>query len=284
MKRFSRSLCLSMLLGLSVWTSVARCDGVPDMPSGQVVAQEAREFASRIQSGDIAKLSDEAVIATFRELNPEVIASYLELGAQPYNEYELWMRREELLGGKWPAKPFLNYIKYRHRPRKLYLKWLSGGAKAGQEIIFDETKRKDALYGHVGGALNVISIWTPLDGALARSNSNHTVADLGLQSICGILVGERDLYRAEGLRPFPETVGISEVAGQRAVVLTWTAPNARHYAHRTRVYLDLWQPVVRGIESWDAHGGLIERIFLEKIAKAVFQDEDFDPANKAYAF
>jgi hypothetical protein len=74
------------------------------------VEQEARTFVNRIQSGEIAALSNDDAVKTFKALNPEVIASYLEISAQPYNEYELWMRREERLGGHWPAKPFLNYI------------------------------------------------------------------------------------------------------------------------------------------------------------------------------
>jgi Protein of unknown function (DUF1571) len=151
-------------------------------------------------------------------------------------------------------------------------------------MIFDETRRKDAMYGHVGGVFNVMSIWTPIDGALARINSNHTVADMGLQSISAIVTAERALYHSEGRRPFPDQIDIGEVAGQRTVALTWVSPSARHHAPKTRVHLDLRQPVVRGIESWDADGTLIERIFLEKILKTTFKDEDFDPANEAYAF
>jgi hypothetical protein len=70
-----------------------------DIPPIAVVAQEAQSLVDRIQAGDVAKLADADVIETFRRLTPEVFASYLELGAQPYNEYELWMRREERLHG-----------------------------------------------------------------------------------------------------------------------------------------------------------------------------------------
>lgn len=284
MKKAVRALATSGLICLSAWPLAAMSANAPDIPAAAVVTQEAQRLVDRIHSGDIAKLADADVIETFKRLTPEVIASYLELGAQPYNEYELWMRREERLSGRWPAKPFVNHIKYRHRPRQLYIKWLDSGAKAGQEMIFDETRRKDALYGHVGGVFNVMSIWTSIDGALARSNSNHSVADLGLQSISAIVTAERALYRAEGRRPFPDHIEVGEVAGQRTVALTWVAPSVRHYAHKTKVHLDLRQPVVRGIEAWDADGTLIERIFLDKIVRTTFKDEDFDPANEAYAF
>ena len=98
------------------------------------------------------------------------------------------------------------------------------------------------------------------------------------------MAAERALYQAEGRRPFPDRVEVAELLGQRTVALTWVAPSARHYAHRTKVYLDLRQPIVRGIEAWDENGSQIERILLEKIAKAVFKDRDFDPSNEDYSF
>lgn len=280
-----QSLVLGAVFSALAWPCMAAsAEPFSDIPLQSVVAQEAQAFVNRIQSGDIARLSDDEVIKTFRQLNPEVIASYLEIGARPYNEYELWMRREERIEGRWPAKPFLNYIKYRHEPRQVYVKWLDGGAKAGQEMIFDETKRKDAMYGHIGGLFNVLSIWTALDGAMARANSNHTVIDFGVQAIFSIVKAERAQYEAEGRRPFTDRVEIAKVAGQRTVALTWIAPSTKHYAHKTKVYLELAQPMVRGIEAWDAQGALLERILIEKIVPAGFSDADFDPRNKAYAF
>lgn len=248
------------------------------------IAQEAHAFVNRLKAGEIAALPDEDVIKTFKQLSPEVMSAYLEMGAQAYTEYELWMRREERIQGTWPDKPFLNYIKYRQKPRQVYVKWLDGGAKAGQEMIFDENKRKDEMYGHIGGLFNVMSIWTSMHGVLARTNSNHTVADLGMQAIFDIVNGERALYMAEGLRPHPQQIEVMDVGGTRVVALTWIAPSRKHYAHKTRVFLELHQPMVRGIEAWDEDGAQIERIILDKIVPTRFQDADFDPANKAYAF
>lgn len=248
------------------------------------IEHEARQFVRRLQAGKIAAMSDEDVVEAFEDLDPEVLASYLEMGGQAYGEYELWMSREERLGGQWPDKPFLNHIKYKHQPRKVYMKWLKGGANAGQEIIYDETRRKDQMYGHLGGLFNVASVWTSVTGSMARANSNHTIADLGVQAIFGIVAAERAQYLAEGRRPFPDRIEVATVAGQRTVALTWVAPSRKHYAHKTRVYLDLDRPMVRGIEAWNESGEQTERIILQKIVPATFTDADFDPANKAYAF
>jgi hypothetical protein len=275
---------IGLLAVLPGWLLAHAANNVPEATTVAAQAQEARVFVNRLKAGEIAAMSDEDVIKAFKQLNPDVISAYLELGAQPYAEYELWMHREERIGGVWPDKPFVNYIKYRQKPRQVYVKWLDGGAKAGQEMIFDESKRKDEMYGHIGGLFNVMSIWTSMHGVFARNNSNHTVADLGIQAIFDIVNGERALYMAEGLRPHPQQIEVMEVSGTRVVALTWIAPTRKHYAHKTRVFLELNQPMVRGIEAWDESGAQIERIIIDKIVPMKFQDADFEPSNKAYAF
>lgn len=285
MKSAPLALVLAALLAGLASGPLAHAGG-HTVESGASAAQvnEGRAFANRLSAGDIAAMSDEEVVKVFKQLHPDVISAYLEVGAQPYAEYELWMHREERIGGVWPDKPFVNYIKYRQKPRQVYIKWLEGGAKSGQEMIFDESKRKDEMYGHVGGLFNVMSIWTSVHGVFARNNSNHTVADLGIQAIFDIVNGERALYVAEGLRPQPQQVEVMKVRGVRVVALTWVAPSHQHYAHKTRVFLELNQPMVKGIEAWNEEGAQIERIIIDKIVPAKFQDADFDPSNKAYAF
>ena len=285
MKQAALFLALIGVLTMTIGLPLAHAGvNALDTSASATRSQEAHIFANRLKAGEIAAMSDENVIKTFTQLHPDVISAYLEVGAQPYTEYELWMSREERIGGAWPNKPFLNYIKYRQKPKQIYVKWLDGGAKAGQEIIFDESKRKDEMYGHIGGFFNVTSIWASMNGIFARNNSNHTVVDLGIQAIFNIVNSERALYTSEGLRPHPQQIEVMEVGGARVVALTWIAPNRKHYAHKTRVFLELNQPMVRGIESWDEDGTQIERIIIDKIVPAKFQDADFSPTNKAYTF
>jgi len=249
-----------------------------------VIMQEAQAFAQRFKAGEIAALPDEALVKAFKQLNPETLTSYLEVGARPYTDYELWLTREERLNGQWPSKPFLNHIKYRQQPRQVYVRWLDGGAKAGQEIIYDETRRKGEMYGHIGGAFNVMSVWTSLTGSMARANSKHSVNELGVQAMVAMLVADRSQFLAEGHRPYPASIEVARFGGQRTVAVTWLAPSDQHYAHKTTVYMDLQQPVMRGIEAWADDGSQIERIVLDKIVPTTFTDADFDPGNKAYKF
>ncbi|MBR7552095.1 DUF1571 domain-containing protein, partial [Mycobacterium tuberculosis] len=73
------------------------------------------------------------------------------------------------------------------------------GAQSGQEIIYDETKRKDEMYGHLGGIMGFTSIWTAIDGTLAKSQSNHTVRDLGFQFVLSMLERDAGTLRAPGV-------------------------------------------------------------------------------------
>ena len=247
---------------------------------------EAEELVRQMKSGALLALSDDQLIKLFTELNPQTALACLTLGSESLNEYEIWMRREERLSGTWPSKPFVNYIKYRHRPRQVYVKWLKDSPKAGQEIIYDETKRKDAMLGHLGGLFNITSIWTAMDGILAKGNSNHTVHELGMQAIVSILANESKKQIKAGLPTEPNLIEVAQLSGERSIVLTWITPPGvtGSYASKAKIYVDLKQPWIRQIESWDARGELFERITFDRIVPARFTDADFDPDNPNYSF
>lgn len=248
--------------------------------------EESEAFVQKFKAGTLQAMSDEQLIKTFTQLAPQTYSGYLDVGLKPLNEYELWMKREERLGGTWTSQPFVNYIKYRHKPRQVYMKWLKDSPKSGQEIIYDETRRKDASYGHLGGLFNVTSMWTAIDGAMAKGNSNHTVRDLGMQSVVAILVDSYKMRLKEGLPTAPNQIEVARINGERTVALTWVTPAGMTgaYAAKSKVYVNLQQPWVRMIESWNERGEMIERISFDKVVPATFTDADFDPKNSNYAF
>ena len=250
------------------------------------VRRQARDLLQRWHAGVFLALDDEALVRSFRALAPEVLATALALGASQHEGLEIWMKRQERIHGRWSDTPFLNHIKYRRQPRQVYMAWLPGGPKAGQEILYDARRRPDAMYGHLGGAFNVMSIWTALDGSLARDNSNHSVLDLSPRFIADVVAAELQRYRAEGRSPQADSFEVLTVAGQRCLALGWTPPSGppAHYAARTRICLNLGQPWVLQVESWDAAGEVQERILFDKIVPATLTDADFDPGNAAYRF
>jgi hypothetical protein len=275
-----------LLAGSSLLSPAGMQAHAADVAPNAVVIDEAEAFVHKIKSGALLAMSDEQLIKAFSQLNADTIPNYLELGLKPLNEYELWMKREERLSTGWTSQPFVNYIKYRHKPRQVYMKWLKDSPKSGQEIIYDETKRKDSSYGHLGGFFNVASMWATIDGSMAKGNSNHTVRDLGMQSVVGFFAESHRQRIKAGLPTAPNQIEVIKVNGERTVALTWVTPAGMtgSYAAKSKVYVNLQQPWVRMIESWNEHGEMIERISFDKVVPANFTDADFDPKNSNYAF
>ena len=281
-------LCGALLTTLLVTAPCRAQTPAPASPPWQTeaVRQQAGALLQRWRAGALQSLDDEALVQNFRALSPEVLATALTMGAGQHEGFEVWMKRQERIGGRWNDRPFLNHIKFRRQPLQVYVAWLSGGPKAGQEILYDVRRRPDEMYGHLGGSLNVLSMWMSLDGSLARQNSRHGVQDLSPRFIADVVSAELQRYRAEGRSPQADVIEVATVAGQRCLALSWTPPSGppAHYAARTRICLNLGQPWVLQVESWDAAGEVQERILFDKIVPATFTDADFDPANPAYRF
>ena len=252
----------------------------------EAIRQQARALVQRWQGGELHKLGDEALLALFRELPTEVLVTAMQLAAAQPEGFEIRMQRQERINGDWSDKPFLNHIRLRRQPRQVYMAWLPGGPKAGQEILFDARQRGDAMYGHLGGVLGFVSKWIPLDGSIARQNSNHTVLNLGPDFVAEVLVREVTRQSAAGRATRADQLEVTSVAGQRTLALTWSpgAADPDAYAARTRVCLNLRQPWALQIESWAASGEMRERILYERVEPKAFTDLDFDPKNPAYRF
>ncbi|RLK36132.1 uncharacterized protein DUF1571 [Cupriavidus plantarum] len=254
-------------------------DGLP-------AAQQATLFSKQTASGELAALPDEQVLATFDALKPEALLMWARAEVNRYPEYEYWMTRQERLNGQWQDVPARMQVRYRHMPRQLYAKWLPNGVQAGQEIIYDETKRKDEMYGHLGGMLGFTSIWLALDGSLARSQSNHTVRDLGLQFVVSMLERDARTLRAAGLSEKYTRAEIVQEQGTRMIALTWDLPEGapKYYAKKVQLMFDLKHPFPRVETAWDAEGFMVEKIVFEKAVKKTFDASAFDPANSEYKF
>lgn len=253
---------------------------------GAAVQAQAQAWLKRWQAGELATLDDATLLSEFKALPTEVLVTAMQLGAGQHQGFEIRMQRQERIDGTWQGKPFLNHIRLRRQPQQVYMAWLSGGPKAGQEILFDARVRSDAMYGHLGGMLGVVSKWIALDGGMARQNSNHTVLNLGPDFVAEVLAKEVTRNATAGRSTRPHEVEVLRVAGQRTVALTW-APGAADpaaYAARTRVCLNLRQPWALQIESWSAAGEIRERILYERVEPKSFTDLDFDPKNPAYRF
>ncbi|WP_240158859.1 DUF1571 domain-containing protein [Burkholderia sp. Ax-1724] len=237
------------------------------------------------QSGALEKLDDAQLIALFQSLDPLALPRYIKEGPNGYPSYEFAMSRSERIHGQWPDKPDHMLVRLAHDPLRIYAKWLPDGAHAGQEIIYDESKRTDEMYGHLGGIMNVLPVWTSLTGALARSQSNHEVRDLGTEYIADQYLDEGRKYAEAGV-PRSAQIDVKTIDGVRVVTFTFETPTGQpqFYAKKETLGLDLRHPFFRTVESYDNEGKLFERIVFENITPQTFDDSTFDPKNKAYRF
>jgi hypothetical protein len=249
------------------------------------VEQQSRWLRTAARQGTLEKLDDATLTALFTALDPLAVPGYIAAGPNGYPSYEFTMRREERIRGKWPDTPDHMLVRTTREPLRIYAKWLPDGAHAGQETIYDATKRSDEMYGHLGGLLGKIPMWTAIDGTLARSQSNHQVRDLGTEYIANQYLTEGKKYLEAGVSR-PTHVEVKTLGGVRVVALTYETPTGRpqFYAKKETLGLDLRQPYFRTVESYDNDGRIFERIVFEKIAPKPFDDATFDPKNPEYKF
>ncbi|PQV47630.1 DUF1571 domain-containing protein [Paraburkholderia sp. BL21I4N1] len=261
----------------------------PTTPSSQVgkltLDQQVKWLRAAQQSGALEKLDDAQLVALFQSLDPLTLPRYIKEGPNGYPSYEFTMARSERIHGQWPDKPDHMLVRLAHDPLRIYAKWLPDGAHAGQEIIYDESKRTDEMYGHLGGIMNVMPLWTSLNGALARAQSNHQVRDLGTEYVAAQYLSEGKKYVEAGL-PRSTQVEVQTIDGVRVVAFTFETPTGQpqFYAKKETLGLDLRHPYFRTVESYNNDGKLFEKIVFETITPKTFDDSTFDPKNKAYKF
>jgi hypothetical protein len=261
----------------------------PSTPPAQVgkltLDQQVKWLRAAQQSGALEKLGDDQLVALFQSLDPLALPRYIKEGPNGYPSYEFTMSRSERIHGQWPDTPDHMLVRIAHDPLRIYAKWLPDGAHAGQEILYDESKRSDEMYGHLGGIMNVMPLWTSVTGTLARAQSNHDVRDLGTEYIANQYLSEGKKYAEAGL-PRSTQVEVKTLDGVRVIAFTFDTPTGQpqFYAKKETLGLDLRHPYFRTVESYDNDGKLFERIVFEHITPKTFDDSTFDPKNKAYKF
>jgi hypothetical protein len=243
-------------------------------------------WLQRAASDDtLAQLDDTQLIALFASLDPHTLERYIAAGPNGYASCEFTMRHRERIGGRWPAKADHLLVRIAHDPLRLYARWLPDGAHAGQEVLYDATRHGDAMYGHVGGLLGAVSMWTQLDGAFARSQSHHRLTELGTEAIARRFLEDYPRL-AEVDATQPSHIAIETHDGVRVVALTWDAPPGASGlpASRETLGLDLRHPWFRTVQSYDSEGRLVEDVVIERIEPKEFDALTFDAHNPDYRF
>jgi hypothetical protein len=266
-------------------SEVAAPSVAPSQAGKLTLDQQVRWLRQAQQSGALEKLDDAQLVALFQSLDPLTLSRYIQEGPNGYPSYEFTMLRWERIRGSWPDQPDHMLVRIAHDPLRIYAKWLPDGSHAGQEVIYDESKRTDEMYGHLGGLLGKVPLWTSTTGVLARAQSKHQVRDLGTGFITRQFLAEGKKYVEAGV-PRSIQIAVQIINGVRVVTFTYETPigQPQFYAKKETLGLDLRHPYFRTVESYDNDGKIFEKIVFESVTPKSFDDSTFDPRNPEYKF
>jgi Protein of unknown function (DUF1571) len=267
----------------------ARAPSPPTIPASQVgtlpLDHQVRWLSRAARSGLLASMPDAELVTLFESLDPLTLPHYLKQGPNGYPSYEFTLMRRERIRGVWPNRPDHMLVRLTRDPLRIYAKWLPDGAHAGQELIYDDSKRADEIYGHLGGLLDAVPMWASLHGPLARAQSNHSVRDLGVEYITRQFLAEGQKFADAGVTR-PSRIEVKTIEGERVVAFTYETPigQPEFYAKKEILGLDLHRPYFRSAESFDNDGNIFESIVFQEIVPKTFDDLTFDPRNPDYRF
>ena len=249
------------------------------------VEQQVQWLSKSAANGALAKLDDAQLVTLFRSLDSRTLPRYLQEGLRDYGSCEFTMLRRERIRGRWPKRADHMLVRVTREPLRIYARWLPDGAHAGQEIIYDDSKRTDELYGHLGGFLGIMPMWTSVTGALARSQSNHSIRELGIDAITQRFIDEGRKFAEAGITN-PAQIEVRTIDGLRVVAFIYEAPAGQpeFYAKKEILGLDLERPLIRTLESYDNDGNIFESVVFERIEPKPFDALTFDPRNPDYRF
>lgn len=130
----------------------------------------------------------------------------LELGkhrVEKFSDYTANFMKQERLDGEELKDLQSMYVKLRHQPFSVYMKWVSGG-DVGREILFVEGQLENKMLVHVGGLKGKLLPQLKLDptGSLAMKEARYPVTEMGLRNLSATLIKyrKRDLALKQGCR------------------------------------------------------------------------------------
>lgn len=239
------------------------------------------------QKQALAKLSDAHLTAALQALESSALFCPVRKWVDQTSEYEFLMVRRERLkaGDELPDPPERMLVRYRAEPRTLYARWETGGARAGQEVMYDASKDGKKMLAHIGGMFGVVSMNIPIDGVMARAQSRHTVRDLGYGYILAQLDADLDRNRARNVPTRPNQVKVVREGSKRYAELVYQNPSSPpYYGKQVKFWLDLREPMIRLVEGRDNSGDVFEHIVFERVERKKLADNVFDPKNPEYRF
>jgi len=211
----------------------------------------------------------------------------IETGKRTHNrikDYTCILYKQERLGKKLQDVEKI-LLKYREKPKSMYMKWLDG-PWTGRELVYNE-----ALLGagrvrvREKGTLGLIAVTIPVDWEIAKRGSNHPCTEIGMKYLLFMIENDyrKGIARGELVR---KNYGMVEVDGRQVFKIESILPkdsSKGYYCYRMMHYIDFMRSLEIKAEIYRWDDQLYESYLYTQIKlNTGLTDRDFDPKNPDY--
>jgi hypothetical protein len=204
-------------------------------------------------------------------------------------DYSATLVSRERIRGKLGSYQYM-FIKIRHTPLSVYVRFLSPLSVQGQEAIYVAGQNHGNLLGHRGNS-GVTASLDP-EGAIAMNDRHYPLTEIGIANLVRRLaeVGQQDTRYGECEVKYFRDVKVDK-RPSTVIQVTHPVPRDVFRFHLARVFIDdqLMMPIRYESYDWSTESGgaprLIEEYtYLNLKLNNGFTDEDFSVRNPEYHF
>lgn len=212
---------------------------------------------------------------------------FIDTGKRKYkliSDYTSIMYKQERLGNKLQDVEKI-LVKFREKPKGIYMKWLEGPWKGRELVYSDKALGVGKVRVRESGILGVVPVTLPVDSEIAKRGSNHMATEIGLKNLLDMI--EFDYRKAAPKGELKrKDHGIVDVDGHKVYKMESILPKDKskgYYCYRMIHYIDYIRSLEIQAEVFNWNDELQESYLYTQIKlNAGLTDRDFDPANPDY--
>ncbi len=206
------------------------------------------------RKAQVAAMTKEQLAAFLTTTAPATLLALSNQAVMSLGPYSYLMAKSERINGRMqPTQTVRTTV--RELPMAIRLDYLKGPS-AGRVVIYDSAVKKDEFRVREPGFLSIIGkLWIPLDSAVTKNDSNHTVAEAGL----GNLVRRLQADQARGGARIVVTHEGWNDKGHFCALYVLPDGGKGFDNASTRVCTDALAGIPAKVEGFDAAGALLER-------------------------
>lgn len=207
-------------------------------------------------------------------------------------DYSATLLRRQRIDGKLSGYEFA-FIKVRHEPFSVYMKFLKPDRVKGREVIYVENQNDGKLLAHEPAFDKLGTFGLAPDGLIAMRGERYPITQVGFRNLAVKLIERAEAEKRKGTS-CKVTFGKNAKINNRSATVIEAIRTKRKKDdefYRVRVFIDdeLQIPVRYEAHDWPAKEGgepvlLEEYTYFNVKLNPGFDDEDFDITNPEYNF